>query len=353
MGRLLDFLDQEGLSENTILVFTTDDGASGGAFETHDGSVDGFPINGFNAGLRGRKASAYEGGHRTFCFFRWPNGKLQGGKDKGGLTAVWDVLPTLADLCGIKVPENLKLDGRSLKPLLYGEVTDDWTDRSLFVQLHGGIRCRYLEGAPHPYIESAVIKGDWRLVHGDELYNLKDDPRQEKNLYDDRPEKVEELKKEYMQWYADVTVGMNEPVRIVVGSEKENPVELTTQDSYTVAGNSAASVHHVLSLSPVNAPWKIKVAESGRYSIKASRYPVYTELPMGYHASKGRKDLDLVKVRLKIGDQVLEKECAPGDVFAEFNVNLKAGDMDLQGWMIATNSEEYPTYFVLVEKESR
>ena len=69
MGRLFNYLDENNLTENTIIVFTTDDGASGGSFDTHDGTVNGFPLNGFNAGFRGRKASVYEGGHRTFCFW--------------------------------------------------------------------------------------------------------------------------------------------------------------------------------------------------------------------------------------------------------------------------------------------
>ncbi|MCK4920229.1 MAG: arylsulfatase [Bacteroidales bacterium] len=349
-GRLLSFLDEEALSDNTIVIFTTDDGGSGGSFETHDGSVNGFPLNGFNAGLRGRKASVYEGGHKTFFFMRWPDGNIAGGKNIGGLTAGWDIFPTLADLCQIEVPAELKLDGKSLKPLLDETHSVDWEDRSLFIQLHGGVGLRHIENAPHHYLESAVLKGDWRLINGKELYNLSEDLLQENNIADSRPEIVDQLKKEYLQWFNTTTTNMNEASRIVIGSDQANPVELSTQDSYTFNTNSASSVGSVLKLSQLFGPWKIHVEEDGEYNIKVSRYPVYTNNPIGFNVSTGKSDLIVDKVRIMAGETVTVKTAESNDSYIDFNLNLKRGDMDFQAWFIDINKEEYPAYFVLVEK---
>jgi len=71
--------------------------------------------------MRGKKASIYEGGHRVPFFMRWPAGGIDEGRDIDTLTAHVDLLPTLAELCGISVPASYKLDGRSLVPLLENE----------------------------------------------------------------------------------------------------------------------------------------------------------------------------------------------------------------------------------------
>ena len=81
-------MSEEGPEQNTILVFTTDNGASSG------GQV-------FNAGMKGHKGSEYDGGHRVPFFIYWPAGNLTGGRDVQPITAHVDVMPTLLDLCGI------------------------------------------------------------------------------------------------------------------------------------------------------------------------------------------------------------------------------------------------------------
>jgi arylsulfatase A-like enzyme len=89
MGSLLEFLDDEDLADNTILIFKTDNGSLLGPRY-------------FNAGMRGRKTELWEGGHRVPCFIRWPDGNLAKPQDIGGLTQVQDILPTLLELSGIK-----------------------------------------------------------------------------------------------------------------------------------------------------------------------------------------------------------------------------------------------------------
>ena len=101
MAQLEKFLLDNEIRDNTILIFMTDNGTAMG---------EGI----FNAGMRGRKTSLYEGGHRVPCFIRWPEGGLEGGRDVGGVTRGVDILPTLIDLCDLRAPDGWTCDGLSL-----------------------------------------------------------------------------------------------------------------------------------------------------------------------------------------------------------------------------------------------
>ncbi|MCA9051143.1 MAG: arylsulfatase, partial [Planctomycetaceae bacterium] len=124
VGRLLDALGEQ--RHNTIVVFLTDNGPNGQRY---------------NGDLRGIKGSVHEGGVRVPLFISWP-GKIAPRKiDR--IAAHVDLLPTLAELCGVAVESTKPLDGRSLVPLLNGTTTaNDWPDRSLFTLYGGTVRQR-------------------------------------------------------------------------------------------------------------------------------------------------------------------------------------------------------------------
>ncbi|MBC8877031.1 MAG: arylsulfatase, partial [Planctomycetes bacterium] len=176
MGRLVEKLDALGIAENTILFFMTDNGTAAG-FRGGKG---------FNAGMRGAKGSLYEGGHRVPCFIRWPGGGLTGPRDVDRLAAHIDVLPTLVDLCGLKTPEGATFDGVSLAPLLLGQ-NDRLADREVFVQF------RQSADPPEKW-KGAVMTERWRLVGGRELYDVDQDPGQNRNVAADHPEVVRRLR---------------------------------------------------------------------------------------------------------------------------------------------------------------
>ena len=160
MGRLFRFLEETGVAEDTILVFLTDNGTTAGEKV-------------FNAGMRGKKTSLYEGGHRVPCFVHWPGGGLDQPRDIEALTHVQDLLPTLLDMCGVPAPEDADFDGVSLLPLLRGESeTLPDPDRMLVVQY----------GEPPRPGEAAVLWRKWRLVEGKELYRVDEDPGQQRNF---------------------------------------------------------------------------------------------------------------------------------------------------------------------------
>ncbi len=115
LGRLRQRLAELGLAEDTLLVYMTDNGTARGATFTDQRGNEGHLTSGYNAGMRGLKGSPYEGGHHVPCFLHWPAGKLTGGRDVQGLTAHFDLLPTLVDVCDLKQATPVAYDGRSLR----------------------------------------------------------------------------------------------------------------------------------------------------------------------------------------------------------------------------------------------
>jgi arylsulfatase A-like enzyme len=128
VGLLEAKLAELGISDDTILVFMTDNGTASGI----DLDARGFPIDGpgsYNAGMRGMKCSPYEGGHRVPFLIRYQNGGVFGGADCDSLTSYVDFMPTVIDLCGVTIAENRSFHGRSLVPLMKGDSDQGWNER--------------------------------------------------------------------------------------------------------------------------------------------------------------------------------------------------------------------------------
>src|SRR5262249_48437375 len=147
----------------------------------------------FNAGMRGQKTTYYDGGHRAACFVRWPAGKLGSPRDIDPLTQIQDVCPTLLDLCSVPAPKAAKFDGTSLAGLLRGS-SSTLPDRMLVVQ-YGQLPVKW---------EGCVLWNKWRLVKGEELYDLKTDPGQAMNVADKHPDIFKKMRAHYETWWAGV-----------------------------------------------------------------------------------------------------------------------------------------------------
>jgi arylsulfatase A-like enzyme len=245
MDRLLNRLDQLQLTENTILIFMTDNGTAAGSL----------------AGMRGKKSSPYDGGHRVPFFIRWPNGDLVGGKDVKELTAHIDVLPTLVDLCGLKKPDGPVIHGKSLVPLLYSK--EAWKERTIVVDSQ---RIEY----PEKWRSSAVMTNQWRLVNGKELYDIKVDPGQEKDISVQNPDIVKELRAEYEKWWQQTSSRFDEYCTIVLGSDKANPVTLTCHDWHG-GGGIPWNQQYIRQGLQTNGFWAVKIVNAGTYQFEFRR----------------------------------------------------------------------------------
>lgn len=205
-GLLIRKLDELGLSDQTIVIFMTDNGSTMGN-------------RAFNAGMRGGKGSEYEGGHRVPFFIRWPSAGVSGGRDIDILTAHIDVLPTIVELAGLAVPSAPPLDGSSLAPLLLEKPTD-WPNRTLITDSQRIDR-------PRKWRKSAVMDGRWRLINGEELYDLQADSGQARDLSASYPEVVSRLRLAYDAWWSGLQPSLGNYARIVLGSKSQNPTWLS------------------------------------------------------------------------------------------------------------------------------
>jgi arylsulfatase A-like enzyme len=205
-GRLLDTLDALGLKENTLVIYTTDNGPWNQPkyYQTKKGHPPGSIFWGDAGPLRNGKASIYEGGVRVPCIMRWP-GNIAAGATLDGLMATIDFLPTFAALAGVELPNDRVIDGVNQLDFIRGKGD---TTRETFIYNPGGasVQEKIVQG-------NAIRVGDWKLISpltvgwfmedggsGNwELYNLKTDVGETKDLAAEFPEKVELLKEQLEQ----------------------------------------------------------------------------------------------------------------------------------------------------------
>ncbi len=176
VGRILATLDRLDLAHDTIVVFLTDNGANGRRY---------------NAGMKGWKGSPDEGGCRVPCFVRW-TGRIDPGTVVRPIAAHIDILPTLAEWCGIRDTQTKPLDGVSLVPLFAGREAD-WPDRAIF-EPRGAVRTER-----------------WRLItkgKRPQLYDMPADPGQERDVADEHPEVAAKLAMAFRDWNSEVEQGL-------------------------------------------------------------------------------------------------------------------------------------------------
>jgi arylsulfatase A-like enzyme len=200
VGRLLTNLEKWKLFDNTVVIFMSDNGMTGGG-SGRPGKVlgttaDGQEMSAYNAGMKGQKGSTDEGGVRVPFFVRW-DGKITPNRDVDRIGAHLDILPTLAGFAGAKIPEE-QVEGRSLLPLIEQQKVK-WADRYLFT--HKG---RWKTGADpneSQWKGFAVRNQRFRFVDNKALYDMQNDPGQKSNIIDQHPGVAEEMRAVYDAWW--------------------------------------------------------------------------------------------------------------------------------------------------------
>jgi arylsulfatase len=328
LGRLDAFLRENGLFDDTILSYMNDNGGTAG-------------VNVYNAGMRGRKTQYYEGGHRAVCFVRWPAGGLGQPRDIDVLTNVQDILPTLIDLCGLPKPANARFDGTSLAGLLKGTATT-LPDRTLVVQYGEQPNGRALLKW-----DSAVMWNKWRLVHGQELYDLRTDPGQKTDVASRHPDVLRKLRDYYDNWWAGIEPTLEDFEPVSVGADQENPVTLSSADWNKVYCDN---MNNLRDGKNANGPWRLLVEKDGTYEIELRRWPREADAPIAgpvppFKARDGGlpagKALPVAKARLKIADLDETQPVGPHDKGITFTVALKAGaKLPMQTWLYDADGKQ-------------
>lgn len=346
IGKLEQFLSESKLRDDTIVIFLTDNGSTMGP-------------DYYNAGMRGRKVTLWEGGHRVPCFIRWPHGNLGPARDLNDLAHVQDLLPTLAELCELPLPEQ-RLDGISLAPRLRGEVKS-LPDRMLVVNysrmpIVGNKKNMFLakprkEGA-------AVLWKRWRWLENRELYDLTSDPLQKQNVAEQHPEVVARMQAHLDQWWQELQPHVAEPQRVIIGHAAENPSMLTACEWLDVFVDQQGQVRRGIRR---NGTWQLTIAEAGNYEFELRRWPRESGLKLneGTPAVKVTDGqlaegvaLPVAKGRLKIGSfEATAKPDADGESIT-IETPLKPGQMELTTWLLDEQGREIcGAYYVYVNRK--
>jgi len=268
-GRLMAQLERLNLEDETLVIFMSDNGPVG---------------NRYNASLRDKKGSVYDGGIKVPFFLRWP-GKVLPDRDVDTIAAHIDVLPTILGLCGVPIPAELRLDGRNLTPLIQSGDSADWEHRTLFFQ-----QCRPdPDGIDEPRLFTHCAARDQRYkivmtagtmrerntkgigVEETELYDMIDDPGETRDISRDHPEIVLAMREAYREWFLDVTRDLR-PVSVSVGAPEQTHVTLTNQDLSGPGAATSYLSYSRLSLDSAEEPdgwgfWQIRVVRAGRYRV--------------------------------------------------------------------------------------
>jgi arylsulfatase len=313
MERLEAWLVYKGLKENTIVVFMNDNGTAQG--ETV-----------FNAGMRDKKGSPYDGGHRAVCFLRWPAGIKAAPRTVHYASQVQDILPTLMNLAKLKSNLPYSFDGEDLTPVITGKSAGK---ERMFVVQEG-------DHTKPVNFGGCVVYNDWRLVKENELYNLATDPGQEHNLASEHPDIALKMKNHYEKWWKSINSLQSSYIPIVIGDRQENPVDLSCANWIEVGPNTQWKVAAADDGMNKGGTWVIEVAQAGRYTLTLSRWPLQINKALtsggiltsvaGIKMANGQAlPIDGGVAILDDGTEIMRTEASSGAISVSAKVTLPAG----------------------------
>ena len=278
VGATRQFLNELGVSDNTLFIFTTD-----------NGTATGNEV--FNAGMRGKKGSEYDGGHRVPFIAHWPAAGWNTKHECDMLCHAVDVVPTVVELAGGNKPQALKWDGISIETLLDPKKDEDVADRMLVTDSQ---RIR----DPIKWRKTAVMSQQWRLINGEQLCEIKKEPGQENDVAADHPQQVKEMKAFYDSWWAELEPTFLQTTEIYLGAPEAPRVTLTCHD--WIGGTPPWNQHMVraalgyrqknsgrkkqavedVKQAASGSFWAVKVVEGGKYTFELRRWPTEANKPL-------------------------------------------------------------------------
>lgn len=257
IGKTRALLKELGIYENSIFVFMTDNGTAlrGRSF--------------YNANMRGRKGSEYEGGHRVPFIIHYPDRNYTQEIKVNTLTHAVDIAPTILELAGIKVPEKIEFDGKSIVDLFDGN-TENWPERYVISNTQRVY-------TPRKWKNSSVMGQDWRLINGKELYYLPDDPAQSHDIADLHPTRVEKMREFYESWWTELEPGYAETAEFILGNSAAIKTTLTAHDwlSPNIPPWNQRYIRQIERFieDDFSGYWGVNVEQSGDYEIRLFRWP--------------------------------------------------------------------------------
>lgn len=347
VGKTRQLIEELGLTENTIFIYMTDNGSA------HGSKV-------FNAGMQGRKNSEYDGGHRVPFMMYYPKGGIDKKREVKTLTHVVDLAPTLLEMTGSAKKEDVKFDGVSIAKLLGGE-QDGLPDRYVVTDSQ-----RVID--PVKWRKSAVMIQDWRLVNGEELYFMPEDPSQTKDLAKQNPEMLARLRGYYEEWWADLEPGYAETAEFIIGNENAKLVKLTSHD-WIQKNLPPWNQSQVRQLKRNIVPkfegyWATDIQTTGEYEVKLYRWapdanakivaalPAQPDRPgvdKPYCAVPG-KGLSITEVVFVVdGKEIARKPVGKQSVFEAFKIKLEKGRMKISPYFVLDDGMQVGVLYATFE----
>jgi hypothetical protein len=275
-------------------------------------------------------------------------------------TAHVDLLPTFVDLCGLGAParKHLPWDGRSLRPLLRGD--GEWPDRMLIMHVQNHL------DQPAKGVRAVVLTSQWRLIHGEELYDIRHDRAQRHDVAAQHPDVVQRLQEAYDRHWTELAFG-EQPLERPQLAPGAPGLRLTPD--LTRNGNFIwqQDVRRGKKLQP--PVWLLDVKQPGRYRFELRRWPREADhamtagLPANHddgliycgHAGSTTavpgKALPVAAVELRLSTgPVLREPVPPHACCVAFDVELAAGPLDVEAWLLDDQDKRLTgAYYVDVE----
>ena len=346
IGDLREFLRKNDIERNTILIFMTDNGSTFG------------PVY-YNAGMQGGKTTLWEGGHRVPCFVYWPDGDLGEPRDIHGLMHVQDLLPTLAEFCGLEFPEAPTSDGVSLASALTGSGAPP-DDRMLFINYSRMPSTDFPTPDAGSVIredEGAVCWRRWRLLEGNALYDLDSDPAQQVNVIDEHPDVAAKMLDAMEAWWVEVEPIANQVQRVIIGNDEENPMMLSACEWRDVFVDQQCQVRRA---ERKNSYWDLTVDQPGRYRFELRRWPRESGLSLREACSETQLVdgvyeeglfMPIASARMMIARETYVQQLDADADSAVFEVQLAEGQTLLHTWFYDDAGQPLcGAYYVYVER---
>ena len=361
VGATRQFLEELGVADNTLFIFTTD-----------NGTATGNEV--FNAGMRGKKGSEYDGGHRVPFIAHWPAAGWNTKHECDVLCHAVDVVPTVVGLAGGKKPRSLRWDGVSIETFLDPKRKPAVGDRMLVTDSQ---RIR----DPIKWRKTAVMSQQWRLINGEQLFEIKKDPGQVEDVAAAHPQQVKKMKAFYDSWWNELEPTFLQTTEIYLGASEAPRVTLTCHDwiGGTPPWNQQMvraamgyrqknpgrkkRTEEVLDQADSGSFWAVKVMAPGTYTLDLRRWPTEVSKPLPSSlpagdavpgASKAFREtpgeaIPVVSAGLRLnGDVKAIASVAKDSPSVQISLSLQLGSYELAPFFKTEDGKEVGAYYCIV-----
>lgn len=368
IGKLVAYLKEKGLYDQTIITFFGDNGTATGCEIDSEGHV----IDGYNASMRGKKGSTYEGAHRNACFITSPDHVLGQPRKVYGITSHFDLLSTYIDLCDLpQLDQYDQLDGISFYEALKNGETAINEGRTLVVH-------NMQRDMPQKYKDYTVLRDKIRLVRpmtlesnpfargnfgspvvvNPEIYDLSKDPSELRDIYSDNIRLANELTLYYEDWYDErVDYAISYSPMYISQVEETKMTCHGWHDCFSMC----FSQRHTRQGVDGTGFWAVRVVDSGLYQIELRRWPRETNLAIrasceGESGTAYKEDkpdgraYDVVEAMVDIGGQKKTMPVTKDLSHVTFKLQLEAGDYNLRTRFTNQDLTYIGAYYAYVSK---